>query len=360
MQQTLQQQAADSSATCTDSLLSIDNLKVYFDTFDGVVRAVDGVSFSIKPGQTLGLVGESGCGKSVTASSIMRLLPQRTSRIAEGSIRFQRESGEVVDLAKVNPDSPTIRSIRGNEISMIFQEPLTSLSPVHTIGNQIAESVALHQGVGKQEAMERTVDLLSQVGIANPSQRVKEYPHQFSGGMRQRAMIAMALACNPRLLIADEPTTALDVTIQAQILDLMRKLQDELGMAILIITHDLGVIAEMADQVAVMYMGKIVESGDVRTIFRQPLHPYTVGLMRSIPQLGSRSKDRLTPIPGSVPDPFSIPQGCAFLPRCPAPKNAACHEAVALREIEPGHFVRCTLYEAAQFAAAAQQQSQAA
>jgi oligopeptide/dipeptide ABC transporter ATP-binding protein len=355
VQQTLTDQAANSLAANTDLLLSIDNLKVHFDTFDGVVRAVDGVSLAIKPGQTLGLVGESGCGKSVTASTIMRLLPKRTSRIVEGAIRFQRASGEVVDLAKVNPDSPLIRNIRGNEISMIFQEPLTSLSPVHTIGDQIAESVALHQGVDKQEGMERTIELLSHVGIANPTQRIKEYPHQFSGGMRQRAMIAMALACNPRLLIADEPTTALDVTIQAQILDLMRKLQAELGMAILIITHDLGVIAEMADQVAVMYMGKIVESGDVRTIFRQPLHPYTVGLMRSVPRLGSRRKDRLTPIPGSVPDPFSIPQGCAFLPRCPAPKNAACHQEVALREVEPGHFVRCTLYEAAQLAGAAQQ-----
>lgn len=344
MQQTLQYKDSKPAAKRSEFLLEINNLKVYFDTFDGIVRAVDDVSFAIKPGQTLGLVGESGCGKSVTASTIMRLLPKRSSRIAEGEILYQRESGAPVDLAQVNPDGALIRGIRGNEISMIFQEPLTSLSPVHTIGDQIAESVALHQGVDKLEAMERTVELLSQVGIANPTQRVKEYPHQFSGGMRQRAVIAMALACNPRLLIADEPTTALDVTIQAQILDLMRKLQDELGMAILIITHDLGVIAEMADQVAVMYMGKIVESADVRTIFRQPLHPYTVGLMRSIPQLGSRSKDRLTPIPGSVPDPFSIPQGCAFLPRCPAPKNAACHEAVSLREIEPGHFVRCTLY----------------
>jgi len=326
-------------------LLRINNLKTYFDTMDGTVRAVDGVSFAIQAGKTLGLVGESGCGKSVTAASIMRLLPKRISRIAQGEMLFRREDGSSVDLAKVSPDSHQIRSIRGNEISMIFQEPLTSLSPVHTVGAQIAETVKLHQHVGNAEAKERTIHLLSQVEIPNPEQRFNEYPHQFSGGMRQRAMIAMALSCNPRLLIADEPTTALDVTIQAQILNLMQTLQDELGMSILVITHDLGVIAEMADDVAVMYMGKIVESGDVRTIFNQPLHPYTVGLMRSIPQLGSRSKERLTPIPGSVPDPFSIPVGCAFQPRCPAPKRDSCNQEVPLIEVEPGHFVRCTLYE---------------
>jgi oligopeptide/dipeptide ABC transporter ATP-binding protein len=240
-----------------------------------------------------------------------------------------------------------IRTIRGNEIAMIFQEPLTSLSPVHTVGKQIAETVALHQRVSNAEARLRTIDMLEQVGIPGAEQRFDEYPHQFSGGMRQRAMIAMALSCNPRLLIADEPTTALDVTIQAQILEMMKSLQEELGMAILIITHDLGVIAEMADQVAVMYMGKIVESADVHTIFKRPSHPYTVGLMRSIPQLGSRTKlrERLTPIPGSVPDPFSVPSGCAFFPRCPAPKKPSCQQDVALTEIEPGHTVRCTLYE---------------
>ena len=326
-------------------LLAIDNLKTYFYTLDGVVRAVDGVSFNILPGQTVGLVGESGCGKSVTASSVMRILPKRTSHIEEGEIIFQRENGESIDLAKVDPDGRDIRDIRGNEISMIFQEPLTSLSPVHTVGMQISETVSLHQNVGRAEARNRTIQLLEQVGIPNAAQRFTEYPHQFSGGMRQRAMIAMALSCNPRLLIADEPTTALDVTIQAQMLELMQSLQDELGMAILVITHDLGVIAEMVEHVAVMYMGKIVESADVRTIFHQPLHPYTVGLMRSIPQLGRLSKERLTPIPGSVPDPFSIPPGCAFFPRCPAPKRDTCHLDVPLREIEPGHLVRCTLYD---------------
>ncbi len=331
-------------ATQDSYLLQIKELKTYFDTLDGEVRAVDGVSFAIAPGKTLGLVGESGCGKSVTAASILRLLPKRTSRIVDGEILFQRTGGDVVDMARLNPDGAMIRSIRGNEISMIFQEPLTSFSPVYTIGAQIAETVALHQQVNKQEARRRTIRLLDQVGIPNAEQRFDEYPHHFSGGMRQRAMIAMALSCNPRLLIADEPTTALDVTIQAQILELLKSLQQEFGMAILIITHDLGVIAEMADEVSVMYMGKIVESGDVRTIFRRPLHPYTVGLMRSIPRLGSHTKERLTPIPGSVPDSLTILPGCAFAPRCPAPNRGICYEPVDLVEIEPGHRVRCTLY----------------
>ncbi|MEM7131303.1 MAG: ABC transporter ATP-binding protein [Chloroflexota bacterium] len=331
-------------------LLEINNLKTYFDTFDGTVRAVDGVSLQIQPGKTLGLVGESGCGKSVTAHSILRLLPPKASRIVDGEILFHRgslaysEDDVLVNMVNVNPDGTVIRSIRGNEIAMIFQEPLTSLSPVHTVGAQVAETVALHQQVNAKEAKERTLHLLDQVGISSPEQRFNEYPHQFSGGMRQRAMIAMALSCNPRLLIADEPTTALDVTIQAQILELMKSLQVDIGMAILIITHDLGVIAEMADDVAVMYMGKIVERADVNTIFNQPLHPYTVGLMRSIPELGSRGTRRLTPIPGSVPDPFSIPQGCAFYPRCPAAKSAECQSELSLIEVEPGHWVRCTLY----------------
>ena len=331
----------DSTST---QLLAINNLKTYFNTLDGTVRAVDGVTLQIQPGQTLGLVGESGCGKSVTAHSILRLLPKRTSEIVAGAIHFQKEDDQVVDMTQLDPDSDEIRRIRGNEISMIFQEPLTSLSPVHTVGRQIAEAVALHQGVSRAEARERTIFLLEQVGISGAAQRFSEYPHQFSGGMRQRAMIAMALSCNPRLLIAEEPTTALDVTIQAQILELMKSLQAELGMAIMIITHDLGVIAEMADQVAVMYMGKVVESGDVRTIFKRPVHPYTVGLMRSIPKMGQGIKDRLTPIPGSVPDPFSVPAGCAFYPRCPALKRPSCQQEVPLVEVEPGHWVRCTLY----------------
>jgi len=327
-----------------NTLISIDNLKTYFKTLDGTVRAVDGVTFDIKKGEALGLVGESGCGKSVTAFSILRLLP-KTSQIVEGSINYYRGGDEVIDLTKVDPNGSLIRSIRGNEIAMIFQEPLTSLSPVHTVGSQISEAIELHQVDSAEIARKKAIEMLEQVGIASPQQRYDEYPHHFSGGMRQRAMIAMALSCNPQLLIADEPTTALDVTIQAQILELMKFLQDELGMAILMITHNLGVIAEICSRVAVMYMGKIVETAEVSTIFKRPLHPYTVGLMRSIPHLGRRIKDRLTPIPGSVPDPYSIPAGCAFYPRCPAPKSPGCKEEVPLIEAEPNHFVRCTLYQ---------------
>jgi peptide/nickel transport system ATP-binding protein len=330
------------------TIIQVDDLKTYFRTMDGTVRAVDGVTMEVRAGESLGLVGESGCGKSVTAFSIMRLLPKKNSRIVNGKIIFNRGDGaQAVDLATVDPNGELIRSIRGNEIAMIFQEPLTSLSPVHTVGSQIAEAVSLHQNVSQQEAKERAIQMLNAVGIAMPQQRFGEYPHQFSGGMRQRAMIAMALSCHPKMLIADEPTTALDVTIQAQILELMKSLQADMGMSILMITHNLGVIAEMCQRVAVMYMGKIVETGAVRTIFRHPLHPYTGGLIRSIPHLGSRVKDRLTPIPGSVPDPYSIPRGCAFMPRCPAPKTAACQEEVPLVEIEPGHFVRCVLYQGA-------------
>jgi peptide/nickel transport system ATP-binding protein len=326
-------------------LIDIENLKTYFKTMDGTVRAVDGVSLEIKKGEALGLVGESGCGKSVTAFSILRLLP-KTSQIVEGSINYHRANGETLDLTKVDPNGHLIRNIRGNEIAMIFQEPLTSLSPVHTVGSQIAEAVELHQSnCIKDEARARAIEMLEQVGISSPQQRFDEYPHHYSGGMRQRAMIAMALSCNPQVLIADEPTTALDVTIQAQILELMKYLQDELGMAILMITHNLGVIAETCSRVAVMYMGKIVETAEVNTIFKRPLHPYTVGLMRSIPQLGHKVKERLTPIPGSVPDPYSIPTGCAFYPRCPAPKSPECKEEVQLIEIESNHSVRCTLYQ---------------
>jgi oligopeptide/dipeptide ABC transporter ATP-binding protein len=327
------------------SIVQVEDLKTYFRTLDGEVRAVDGVSLAIRPRESLGLVGESGCGKSVTAFSILRLLP-KTSRIVQGKILFDRGTGDPpIDMATLDPNGDVIRSIRGNEIAMIFQEPLTSLSPVHTVGSQIAEAVELHQCCSSEDAQERAIKMLDAVGIALPRQRFGEFPHQFSGGMRQRAMIAMALSCNPALLIADEPTTALDVTIQAQILELMKHLQEDLGMAILMITHNLGVIAEMCSRVAVMYMGKIVETGDVGTIFHHPLHPYTVGLMRSIPRLGRRVKARLTPIPGSVPDPYSVPQGCAFYPRCPAPKEPACSEEVPLVPVEPRHEVRCTLYQ---------------
>jgi len=330
----------------TQNLLEIDNLKTYFYTMDGVVRAVDGVSLSIAPRETLGVVGESGCGKTVTAFSVLRLLP-KYSKIEQGKILFCRRGGEVVDMATLDPRGDLIRNIRGNEIAMIFQEPMTSLSPVHTVGDQISEAVVLHQDVGQKEGEARAVEMLRQVGIAAPEQRIREYPHQLSGGMRQRAMIAMALSCNPTLLIADEPTTALDVTIQAQILDLMKGLQRDFETAIMVITHNLGVVAEMADRVCVMYMGKIVESGSVRAIFKHPLHPYTVGLMQSIPRLGQDTKKRLLPITGSVPDPFSIPQGCAFYPRCPAQKRAECRapEGVPLFEAEAAHWARCTLYQ---------------
>lgn len=325
-------------------LLQIEELKTYFYTLDGVVRAVEGVSLDIEPGETLGLVGESGCGKSVTAHSILRILPPRISRIVHGRILFQRRDGsEVVDLATVDPHGDLIRSIRGNEIAMIFQEPMTSLSPVHTVGHQIIEAIQLHRGSGLKEARQQAVEMLQAVGLGMAEQLIDEYPHRLSGGQRQRAMIAMALSCRPSLLIADEPTTALDVTIQAQIIDLMRSLQDRFNMAVLMITHNLGVVAEMADRVAVMYMGKVVETGDVRTIFHQPLHPYTVGLLQSIPKMGRQVKNRLMPIPGSVPDPFSVPEGCAFRPRCPAAKSG-CGEAIPMIEVEPGHRVRCCLY----------------
>jgi oligopeptide/dipeptide ABC transporter ATP-binding protein len=338
--------AAD-RAVRSDALLEIDELRTHFFTHDGVVRAVDGVTLHIQPGETLGLVGESGCGKSVTAHSILRLLPPKSSRITGGAIRFHRRDGDFVDLARVDPRGPLIRGIRGDEIAMIFQEPMRSLSPVHTIGAQLAEVAQLHQNANKREAYMRAEEMLARVGIANPSQRLYEYPHQFSGGMRQRAMIAMALMCNPRLLIADEPTTALDVTIQAQILELLKELQSQYGMAILMITHNLGVIAEMAHRVAVMYMGKVVEMSDSTAIFEEPMHPYTIGLLRSMPQLGKDVKARLVAIPGSVPDPFSIPPGCSFYPRCPAPKKPTCQgpDAVPLTQVRPDHWVRCTLYQ---------------
>ena len=327
-----------------DNILEIQGLKTYFHTLDGVVRAVDGVDLTIRRGETLGLVGESGSGKSVTAHSIMRLLPKRIARIHDSSIKFRRRRGDVVDMTELDPEGDLIREIRGNEIAMIFQEPMTSLSPLHTIGDQIIEAIELHQKVSHEEATERAVDMLTAVRIGNAREFISSYPHQFSGGMRQRAMIAMALSCNPSLLIADEPTTALDVTIQAQILELMRNLQDKFGSAVLMITHNLGVINEVADRVAVMYMGKVVEVADRKTLFKRPAHPYTIGLLQSVPSMGRNIRSSLSPIPGMVPDPFSIPPGCAFYPRCPANKTAACEEPVPLVEIEPGLWVRCTFY----------------
>jgi oligopeptide/dipeptide ABC transporter ATP-binding protein len=330
----------------TETLLEIDNLRVSFRTLEGSVRGVDGVTLDIRKGETLGLVGESGCGKSVTAHSILRLLPRRSATIDGGRITFRRRNGVEIDLTAVHPQGELIRAVRGNEIAMIFQEPMTSLSPLHTIGDQITEAIRLHQKVSPAEAEARAVEMLRAVGIGNAEQFIRSYPHQFSGGMRQRAMIAMALSCNPALLIADEPTTALDVTIQAQILDLMRRLQREFGSAILIITHNLGVINELADRVAVMYMGKVVEIAERRTLLTSAAHPYTVGLLQSVPRMGEHAKQRLVPIPGSVPEPNNVPVGCPFFPRCPAPKHASCSDpaGIPLVEVGKGHYVRCTLY----------------
>src|SRR5690606_1254541 len=330
-----------------ENVLEINDLRVQFRTLDGVVSGVEGVTLSVRKGETLGLVGESGCGKSVTAHSIMRLLPKRIAKIASGEIWFRRRDGSEHDLPKVDPEGSLIRSIRGNEIAMIFQEPMTSLSPMHTIGEQIVEAIMLHQNIDRARAEERAAEALTAVRIGNAREFMRSYPHQYSGGMRQRAMIAMALSCNPQVLIADEPTTALDVTIQAQILDLMRRLQQEYDSAIIMITHNLGIINEMADRVAVMYLGKIVEIADRKTLFKRPAHPYTVGLMQSVPTMGDQQQTRLHPIPGMIPDPFNIPRGCAFHPRCPVKnKPAACTEetGVPLIEVEPGHWVRCTLY----------------
>lgn len=307
-----------------------------------MVHAVDGVNFSIARQKTLGVVGESGCGKSVTGLSIMGLIPMPPGRIVEGEILYHR-NGDIVDITKLNPKGKEIRSIRGNEIAMIFQEPMTSLNPVYTIGNQIMEAIILHQKVHKKEARVRAIQMLEAVGIPLPEQRVDEYPHQLSGGMRQRAMIAMALSCNPSLLIADEPTTALDVTIQAQILELMKKLQEEFRMAIMMITHNLGVIAETSDDVVVMYMGKVVEQSDVRRVFHDPKHPYTQGLMKSIPSLAKR-KERLEPIKGVVPDPYDLPPGCVFNPRCPYAMEICGKEEPPFLEVEKGHWAKCWLY----------------
>ena len=322
-------------------LLDIRDLKTYFYTDDGIVRAVDGVSLSIAPQKTLGVVGESGCGKSITAFSTMRLIPSPPGKIEHGQILFHKDpKSDPIDLTQLNPKGTQMRDIRGNDIAMIFQEPMTSLSPVHTVGNQIAEAIMLHQNTDKKEARERAIDALNKVRLPRPDRQVDAYPHELSGGMRQRAMIAMALSCNPSLLIADEPTTALDVTVQAQILDLMRHLQSDIGMAIMLITHDLGVVASTADYVAVMYLGKIVEYADTRTVFKNPRHPYTKGLLNSIPQVGQ--KRRLVPIEGTIPDPFEIPQGCAFAPRCPHAMDK-CREEPQLLEIESGHRVSCWL-----------------
>jgi peptide/nickel transport system ATP-binding protein len=316
-----------------EHLLNVSNLTTYFRTDGGVAQAVDGVSFTLDKGETLGLVGESGCGKSVTSLSIMQLIPQPPGEIVSGEIYFGGR-----DLLLLDEDE--MREVRGNDIAMIFQEPMTSLNPVFTCGSQIDEAVMLHQGLDKDAARGKTVEMLEFVGISDPEQRANEYPHQLSGGMRQRIMIAMALSCNPDLLIADEPTTALDVTIQAQILELLARLQKELGMAVLMITHDLGVIAEVADRVAVMYAGKIVEAGTVEEIFTDPKHPYTQGLLASIPNLNEK-KERLSVIPGTVPDATRFPAGCRFSPRCDRADTICSQKEPELHALEENRTVAC-------------------
>ena len=322
-----------------ERLLDIKGLKTYFFTEEGVVRAVDGIDLRIDRGETLGVVGESGCGKTVTALSIMKLIPMPPGRIVEGQMVWQNR-----DLVTLPPAQ--MRKVRGKEISMVFQEPMTSLNRVFTIGEQIAEAIRLHERLGRRDAMAKTVEMLKIVHIPNPERRVKEYPHQLSGGMRQRVMIAMALSCNPKLLIADEPTTALDVTIQAQILDLLNELKAKIGMAVLLITHDMGVIAETAQRVMVMYAGKVVEEAPVKDLFKEPLHPYTQGLLRSIPRIdtAATTKRRLEAIPGVVPSLLNLPKGCKFEPRCPHAKPVCKDQEPVLKEMKPGHKVSCWLY----------------
>lgn len=318
-------------------LLVVRNLRTYFYTEDGVVKAVDGVDFEVYEGETLGIVGESGSGKSVTSLTILRLLDPK-GKIEEGS--------EIIFNGKnlINLDEDEMRKIRGNEIAMIFQEPMVALNPVFTVGEQIMEAILLHQDVNKKEARRMAIDMLKKVGIPEPEKRVDEYPHELSGGMRQRAMIAMALSCRPKLLIADEPTTALDVTIQAQILELMKELQKEYGMAIILITHDVGVIAENADRVVVMYGGKVLETADVNNIYKKPRHPYTWGLLNAIPRLDVE-QERLYSIPGMVPDPLHFPQGCRFSNRCEFKENRCEIEMPELVQVEPNHLSRCFFYQ---------------
>ena len=341
--------------TDSDSLLEIKDLKTHFHLDEGTVRAVDGVDFTVKRGKTIGIVGESGCGKSVTAFSILQLvLPP--GKIVTGEILFHHsrrednqtrsETTDIIDIAALNPASEQLRSIRGGDIAMIFQEPMTSLSMMHTVGEQIVEAIQLHLSLSPDKAKERAIEMLRLVGIPRPEQRFDDYPFQLSGGMRQRVMIAMALSCNPSILIADEPTTALDVTTQAQILDLMLRLQEEFGMAIILITHDLGVVAEVCNDVVVMYLGEVVERASVDDIFHNPKHPYTQALLRSIPRLGYSKQGRLNPIAGTVPDPYHRPTGCPFHPRCEQMIPGKCDVSrPQLINLTSEQAVRCLLYE---------------
>ncbi len=330
--------AGSATGTGGQPLLEVKNLKTQFFTQDGVVKAVDDVSFYVMPGETLGVVGESGSGKSITGLSLMRLIPSPPGKIVDGEVIFNGK-----DVRKMSDEQ--VRSIRGNEIAMIFQDPMTSLNPVLTINRQISESLQLHMGMNKEQARNRAIELLGMVGIPNPESRVDQYPHQFSGGMRQRVMIAMALSCNPKLLIADEPTTALDVTIQAQILDLMRNLQSETGAGVIMITHSMGVVAGIADRVQVMYAGHIVETATTEEIFANPRHPYTVGLMKSIPRLDARTKEKLQPIRGLPPDLIDLPDICPFVPRCNYAREKCEQKNPPLLEVKPGHFSACWFWE---------------
>ena len=330
------------------NIVEVRNLSAHFETREGVTRAIDGVDLDVPGGKTLCVVGESGCGKSVMAFSILKLVG-KPGRVVDGQILFDRsENGtpDVIDIAAMGDNSPQIRAIRGKDIAMIFQEPMNSLSPVHTIREQITEGILLHTDMNKAQALERAIDLLREVGIPRPEQRVHSYTFQLSGGMRQRAMIATALACNPKLLIADEPTTALDVTTQAQILDLLKHLQERFGMAVMLITHDLGVVAETCDEVVVMYLGEVVEQSSVDQLFHDPLHPYTQALLKSVPRLGYGRGQRLNPIRGTVPDSFNRPKGCPFHDRCEKRILGKCDVIhPKLTQLSDGRTVRCLLYE---------------
>ena len=318
------------------TLLEISDLRVHFHLREGIAKAVDGVDLTVNQGETIGIVGESGCGKTVTALSILRLIPEPPARIAGGKIQFQNTN-------LIASTEEQLRKIRGNDISMIFQEPMTSLNPVFRVGHQIAQAIRIHQGLSKRDAYHKTIEMLRLVGIPSPELRTRDYPHQLSGGMRQRVMIAMAISCRPRLLIADEPTTALDVTIQAQILDLMNRLKEEMDTLIILITHDQGVIAENAQSVVVMYAGKVVESAGVKVLFGQPLHPYTIGLMNAVPRTcePDEAGRRLYVIPGTVPALFDLPPGCKFAARCPKATQRCVIDEPALKPIDDDHLVRC-------------------
>ncbi|MFD7521218.1 ABC transporter ATP-binding protein [Paenibacillus chitinolyticus] len=323
-----------------ENILEVNDLKVSFNTYAGEVQAVRGVTFDLRKGEVLAIVGESGCGKSVTSQTLMRLIPSPPGVIKGGSILFEGKKGKV-DITKLS--NKQMESVRGSEMGMIFQDPMTSLNPTMTVGRQISESLIKHQGMTKEQARQRSMELLRLVGLSNVEGRIKQYPHEFSGGMRQRVMIAIALACNPKLLIADEPTTALDVTVQAQIIDLMRELSVKTGSSIILITHDLGVVAEMAERVVVMYAGKIVEKGTVDEIFYDPRHPYTWGLLKSVPRLDTRADEELIPIPGTPPDLFAPPKGCAFAARCPYAMKVCVEEDPEHTQLSAEHSAACWL-----------------